>query len=124
MHAGGCPSAVLLPSGHVLIVSGAASQGRNPLDLRAEIYVPANGTFAAASTPVSTIPSIFVYGSCPTATLLHDGRVLVTWTSTLAELYDPIAGTFRATGSMLTTPVEGATSQTLLANGKSSSPAA
>jgi hypothetical protein len=66
---------------------------------------------------VSTYPRIFVYGSCPTVTLLHDGQVLVTWTSTLAELYDPIAGTFSATGSMLTTPVEGAYSQTLLANG-------
>ena len=124
MDAGPCPSAVLLPSGHVLIVSGVGYQERGALDLRAEIYDPASRTFAATSTPVSTNPRIRGDGICPTATLLHDGRVLVTWTSTLAELYDPIAGTFSATGGMLTTPVDGRTRRPCSRMARSSSPVA
>jgi len=98
-------------------MSGAGYQPRGAVDLRAELYDPASGTFAATSTPVSTNPRIRPDSICPTATLLDDGLVLVTWTSTLAELYDPIAGTFTAAGGMLTTPADGAYSQTLLANG-------
>ena len=52
-----------------------------------------------------------------TATLLADGRVLVTWgCSTAAELYDPSTGTFSPTGSM--TAVRAAGTVTLLADGR------
>ena len=111
-------SAVLLGSGKVLIVSGAEFRGKDaPLDLRAELYDPASGTFAATGTPVSINAPTgddYVY---PTATLLQDGRALVTWTSGLAELYDPRTGVFSATGTMIASrEYEGGT-QTLLANG-------
>jgi hypothetical protein len=56
-----------------------------------------------------------------TATLLHDGRVLITagWRGSYlgsAELYDPATGTFSPTGSM-TTARESATA-TLLSDGR------
>jgi Kelch motif len=111
-------SAVLLGSGKVLIISGAEYRGNGgTIDLRAELYDPTSGTFAATGTPVSINPTTgddYIY---PTATLLQDGRVLVTWTSSLAELYDPRAGTFSPTGRMIAgREYEGGT-QTLLANG-------
>ena len=111
-------SAVLLGSGKVLIVSGAAFRGIGAtIDLRAELYDPASGTFAATGTPVSINPPTGDEYIAPTATLLQDGRVLVTWTSSLAELYDPRAGTFSPTGRMIAArEYEGGT-QTLLANG-------
>lgn len=111
-------SAVLLGSGKVLIVSGAEYRGKGaPLDLRAELYDPASGTFAATGTPVSINASTGEDYVHPTATLLQDGRVLVTWTSGLAELYDPRTGVFSATGSMIATREYEAGTQTLLANG-------
>ena len=52
-----------------------------------------------------------------TATLLHDGRVLVTEPcGTTAELYDPRTGTFTATGSLTVT--RGGGTATLLADGR------
>ena len=55
----------------------------------------------------------------PIATSLADGRVLITWNSTQAELYDPGTGDFSATGAMT---MHGAWadgySATLLPNGK------
>ena len=111
-------SAVVLGSGKVLIVSGAEYKGNDvTIDLRAELYDPASGTFAATGTPVSINPPTGDDYIAPTATLLQDGRVLVTWTSSLAELYDPRAGTFSPTGRMIAgREYEGGT-QTLLANG-------
>jgi hypothetical protein len=56
----------------------------------------------------------------PTATLLLSGKVLVAggdYTGASAELYDPMAGTFSATGNM-TTGRQGHTATLLLPSGK------
>jgi hypothetical protein len=111
-------TAVLLGNGKVLIISGAEWRNSNTaIDLRAELYDPTSGTFAATGTPVSVNPPTGDDFVSPTATLLQDGRVLVTWTSALAELYDPRAGTFSPTGSMIAGRAYEGGTQTLLANG-------
>jgi hypothetical protein len=88
-------TATLLIDGRVLIVGGA--------DATAELFDPTTATFSP--TGDMTTPR---YGA--TATLLSNGKVLITGgfgpgTSMLprlnsAELYDPLTGTFSATGSM------------------------
>ena len=111
-------TAVLLGSGKVLIISGAEWQSRDTtIDLRAELYDPANGIFAATGTPASINPPRGEEFIQPMATVLQDGRVLVTWTSTLAELYDPRAGTFSPTGRMIGIRTYQGGTQTLLADG-------
>ena len=111
-------TAVLLGSGKVLIISGAEWQSRDTtIDLRAELYDPANGIFAATGTPASINPPRGEEFIQPMATVLQDGRVLVTWTSTLAELYDPRAGTFSPTGRIIGIRTYQGGTQTLLADG-------
>ncbi len=111
-------AAVLLGNGTVLIISGAEWQSRDTtIDLRAELYDPTNGSFAATGPPVSINPPQGEEFIQPMATVLQDGRVLVTWTSTLAELYDPRAGTFSPTGRMIASRAYQGGTQTLLANG-------
>jgi hypothetical protein len=93
-------TATLLQNGRVLIAGGEyyASKGgtvtAGPL-ADAELYDPGVGTFAATGS--MTVPRAF-----HTATMLLDGRALITGGGDLAsaELYDPEAGTFAATGSM------------------------
>jgi hypothetical protein len=92
---------ILLLSGKVLFLGG-------------ELYDPSTGTF----TPTGHM----TWNTYDTATLLLEGRVLVTRGAPedsppfLAELYDPSTGTFSPTGNMViahTVPTA-----TLLANGK------
>ncbi|MFL5680344.1 MAG: kelch repeat-containing protein [Chloroflexota bacterium] len=104
--------ATLLADGRVLVTGGCSTA--------ADLYDPATGTFTATG-------SLTAVRGGSTATRLQDGRVLVTggyncgkagqdgiWAS--AEIYDPSAGTFSATGSM-STPREFHTA-TLLADGR------
>jgi len=115
-----CQAASLLRDGKVLIAGGFPWPGPNVDAATAELYDPASGTFSATGTGTyaSTNPTRGDDFICPAATLLPDGRVLITWDSTLAQLYDPATGTFSPTGSMTTTPWGGGYTQALLANGK------
>ena len=94
-------TATLLQSGMVLIAGG--TDGTNAL-ASAELYDPAAGTFTATG-------NLTVTRSQHAATLLQSGMVLIaggyvtppgllSYGLTSAELYDPKAGVFAATGSM------------------------
>ena len=83
-------SAVLLQNGRVLIVGGAPS---------AEVFDPATNSFTPAGsfTPTGDISNVYA------ATLLADGRVLVTnGPSAPSQIYDPATGQFTPTGTMAT----------------------
>lgn len=96
-------TATLLASGEVLITGG--HRGRRPsvtIHSSAEIYDPAAGTFTAAGNMTRVRHK-------HEATLLMDGRVLIAGGSderdgrgayTSAEIYNPVTGTFAATGNM------------------------
>ena len=96
-------TATLLSDGRVLVAGGRnLDGGRDWVDLdSAEVYDPATGTFS----PTGSLPTPL---TGHTATLLSDGRVLITGgdargtTVASAELYDPKTGTFSPTGSMAT----------------------
>lgn len=91
MMAPGGP-AVLLQNGKVFISAGFGPYGTTD---QAELYDPSSGVFSAATaqpTPVS--------GEA-LATLLPDGRVLITgYTPLPGELYDPSTGIFSPTGNI------------------------
>jgi N-acetylneuraminic acid mutarotase len=114
-------TATLLQNGTVLIAGGYnfGSTGGLPTTATAELYDPGTGTFSATG-------SLGTGRAGHSATLLVSGKVLVAggansndgFTVTdlaSAELYDPVAGTFSATGSLNT--VRGAPA-VLLNNGK------
>ena len=113
-------TATLLGNGKVLVAGGYINMGPPDfLDLTAsaELYDPATGTFTATgSMPAARYSH--------TATLLSNGKVLVTGGSSSfgnnasanAALYDPAAGTFTATGSL--TQARMWQTATLLGNGK------
>ena len=92
-------TATLLANGEVLIVGGADGP-----DATAELFDPATATFLPTGS--MTTPR-----AGATATLLANGKVLIAGgfgpgVSSLprlnsAELYDPLTGTFAATGSMV-----------------------
>jgi hypothetical protein len=111
-------AAVALRDGRVLICGGTATGNVGGVLSSAEIYDPAARTF----TPTD---SMTVAREGATATLLDDGRVLVAGgvqnigfraELSSAELYDPAASAFSATGSMHTAR-EGDTA-TLLRDGR------
>jgi hypothetical protein len=119
----GADTATLLANGKVLITRSVTDF----LEDHADLYDPATGTFRRTadfvdiSTPKQALPAR--PGVQPTATLIHDGRVLVaggSWSdfggSTLAEVYDPSTGAFSPTGN-ITTDIDAWASAKLLPEG-------
>jgi len=104
-------TATLLNTGKVLITGGTDVYNNNAALATAELFDPAAGMF-------TTIPShMSVARTGHNATLLADGKVLITGGNTLvAELFDTITGMFTpTTGKMVTARTED--TATLLPNG-------
>jgi hypothetical protein len=119
-----CHGATLLNNGKVLI-TGAYDSIKGGV-ANAELYDPATGRFSLTgkySSPSDT-------NTCQAfvSALLQDGRVLIVWegpaleapagSGTAAELYDPVSGTFTATGTSALVSYYGLPTATLLMNGK------
>jgi hypothetical protein len=111
-------AATLLQDGTVLVTGG--QNATNSAIASAELYLPASGSFSSTAAGKTLTMTAARYGH--TATRLQSGKVLISggWNGTTtggsAELYDPAAGTFTATGPM-TTPRQ-YHSATLLPSGK------
>jgi parallel beta-helix repeat protein len=100
-------SAPLLPNGKVLLAGGAIVNG-STTTATAELFDPAGNSGLGSFAPTGSMNTA---RHMHEATLLADGRVLVSGGQTLspltyalssAEIYDPTAGAFAATGSMST----------------------
>lgn len=110
-----CHEAFLLGNGKVLITGGYDNRGGVT---NAELYDPANGTFAATGRYVK---ETFDLNSCQPAasSMLPDGRVLFVWQDGGAEVYDPDSGLFTKTGNPIVGGQNnGLPAATLLMNGK------
>jgi hypothetical protein len=96
-----CHTATLLSNGKVLVTGGdIASAGVVDPTATAELYDPTTGSFSPTG-------GLTTARACATATLLSNGKVLVTggYDATdnflaSSELYDPGSGSFSATGAM------------------------
>lgn len=96
-------TATLLPNGKVLVTGGVRSSGVPPTTTyiaSAELYDPASGTWVFTGSMATARHN-------HTATLLPDGRVLVSGGANAnnnflatCEVYNPSTGTWSATGSM------------------------
>ena len=98
------PTATLVANGKVLIAGGDCGDGSCGATVIAELYDPATGAFSSNKMTVGREQN--------TATLLSDGKVLIAGgigggiananIGGTAEIYNPGAGTFAATGNMTT----------------------
>ena len=95
--------ATLLKTGRVLISGGLGGYSACcPIAVTPELYDPATGVFTTTGTYAGVDLERETLGLIGTrATLLHDGRVLLT-AQPAAQVYDPVAGTFSRTGTMTT----------------------
>jgi len=118
MQARALHSATMLRDGRILICGGTANANIGGVLDTAEIYDPAAGTFSRTGTMMQARQG-------HTATLLPDGTVLIAGGSmnigfrselASAEIYDPVSGSFHATG-LMNSPREGH-SATLLRDGR------
>lgn len=97
-------TATLLRDGRVLIAGGLDfDRSRRPVALAvpAEVFDPASGRFSRTAN-YAVGNALFPPGQgpiWPRDVLLHDGTVLLTGNA-VAEIFDPSAGIFRATGAM------------------------
>ena len=80
--------ATLLRDGRVLVGDVDDPEADDPI-VGAEVYDPATGTWTATGK--------MARGDAAAATVLRDGRVLVTG-SEGSQLFDPASGTWTATG--------------------------
>ena len=102
-------TATLLASGKVLVTGGWDISG-NVLLNTAEVFDPNAGSFTL------TTGSMGSARASHNATLLGDGKVLITGEQAQAELFDPLTQTFAATDSTYIAKPEG--TATLLHDGK------
>jgi len=95
--------ATRLLDGRVLVAGGTATGCCSALNAAAELYDPVSSTWTATGSLITARGSHSGY----TATLLLDGRVLVTGGGpygrgdTAAEVYDPATGSWTAVGHMI-----------------------
>jgi hypothetical protein len=91
-------TATLLNSGKVLIAGGMSALNCCTAIADAELYDPATGWFSSAGAyagiPSTSVGDLMFH----TATLLADGKVLITYRS-FAQLYDPATDAFTSTGN-------------------------
>jgi galactose oxidase-like protein/Kelch motif protein len=93
-------TATLLTDGRVLLAGGTIGDWASTVTRTTEIFDPATGTFSAG-------PDMLEGRRMHSATLLADGRVLITGgfngrdALSSAELYDPSSGRFFRTGDMI-----------------------
>ena len=95
-------TATLLKTGKVLISAGFYTSSCCFVAANPELYDPATGVFTTTGMYAGVDVDRESYGLLgSSATLLRDGRVLLA-AEPAAQVYDPVAGTFSRTGTMVT----------------------
>jgi hypothetical protein len=96
-------TATLLPGGKVLVTGGWDASGNVRLNT-AELFDPSAGTFTQITGSTGGMGYARAHHN---ATLLSNGKVLITGDQAQAELFDPLTQTFAATGSTYIASREG-----------------